>query len=101
MRAGFGLLHGVSVREAMSLAQYAERLGYDSFWFPEHNFSRDAISAMAATAATTQSMAIGACVVPILTRSPLLLATTFATLDELAGGRILLGLGAGSRTLIE
>jgi 5,10-methylenetetrahydromethanopterin reductase len=49
---------------------------------------------MAAFAAVTDTIKLGAGVVPIWTRNVALLATTFATLDELAPGRVMLGLGA-------
>jgi 5,10-methylenetetrahydromethanopterin reductase len=70
-------------------------------WFAEHNYSRDAVVPCAAVAAVTKRVLIGPCVVPIFTRSALLLANTFATLDELSQGRMVLGLGAGSRVLLR
>jgi 5,10-methylenetetrahydromethanopterin reductase len=100
-RLGFALTNTEDVRGAADAARRAERLGYDSLWFGEHNYSHDAIVPCAAAAAATERITIGPCVVPIFTRSALLLANTFATLDELAGGRIVLGIGAGSRVLIK
>ncbi|MGA7792229.1 MAG: LLM class flavin-dependent oxidoreductase [Candidatus Acidiferrales bacterium] len=101
MKIAFGLLNNLPVKESLDIARRAEDLGYDSIWFAEHNFSRDGVSVCAAAGAVTERIRIGPCVVPIFTRSPLLLATTFATLDELTGGRVVLGLGAGSRLLIK
>ncbi|MGH8871179.1 MAG: LLM class flavin-dependent oxidoreductase [Acidimicrobiia bacterium] len=101
MKTGIGLLQTTSLPETMRLTQRVEALGYDSIWYAEHNFSRDAVTACAAAAALTTRLIIGPCVVPIFTRSPLLMATTFAALDELSEGRIVAGIGAGSRVLIK
>lgn len=101
MSLGFGLLGNLDIHDSASIAKRAEDLGYDSLWFAEHNFSRDAISALAASAMVTKKMMLGPAVVPIFTRSPLLLATSFASLDEIAKGRMVLGIGAGSRVLIK
>jgi 5,10-methylenetetrahydromethanopterin reductase len=101
VKVGFGLLNNLNIRESVEMAQRADQLAYDSVWFAEHNFSRDAVTICAAASATTERIRIGSCVVPIFTRSALLLATTFASLDELSRGRIILGLGAGSRQLIK
>lgn len=101
MKLGFGLLGNLDVRESVDIAKRAEDVGYDSLWFAEHNFSRDGVSACAAVAYATERMTIGPAVIPIFTRSALLVATTFAALDELARGRMVLGIGAGSRLLIQ
>jgi 5,10-methylenetetrahydromethanopterin reductase len=60
----------------------------------ETRLARDAISVLGALAAVTQGIKLGAGVINTWTRGPALTAMTFATLDELAPGRILLGLGA-------
>ncbi len=101
MKLAFGLLNNLNIQESVEIARRAEELQYESVWFAEHNFSRDAVSICAAVSAMTSRVRIGPCVVPIFTRSALLLATTFATLDELSNGRIVLGVGAGSRLLIR
>lgn len=101
MKSGIGLLQTTALPESMRLTRRVEELGYDSIWFAEHNFSRDGVTACAAAAAITERLTIGPSVVPIFTRSPLLMATTFAALDELSGGRIVAGIGAGSRVLIR
>jgi 5,10-methylenetetrahydromethanopterin reductase len=101
VKLGFGLLNNLDVRASVDLARRAESAGYESIWFAEHNFSRDAITSLAAAATVTERIRIGSGVVPIFTRSALLTATTFASLDELSRGRIIFGLGAGSRVLIR
>ena len=101
MALGFGLLGNLNIHESTEIAQRAEELGYDSLWFAEHNFSRDGVSALAVAAMATKRMMLGPAVVPIFTRSALLLANTFASLDEIAKGRMVLGVGAGSRVLIK
>lgn len=100
-KTGIGLLQTTPLPETVRLTKRVEELGYDSIWYAEHNFSRDAITACAAAAAVTERLTIGPSVVPIFTRSPLLMATTFAALDELSGGRMVAGIGAGSRVLIK
>lgn len=101
MKLGFGLLNNLPIEESVAITKRAEDLGYESMWFAEHNFSRDGISICAAASVVTEKIRIGPCVVPIFTRSALLLATSFATLDELSNGRIVMGIGAGSRLLIS
>ncbi len=83
-----------TIREAMELVQYAEDRGYDAVWQAESRLAREATVPMAAFAAVTERIKVGAGVVNNWTRNPALLASTFSTLDDLAPGRILLGLGA-------
>lgn len=93
MHWGFGVLDRPSVREQIRLASLAERHGFSSIWVCETRLARDAISVMGALAATTSSIRIGSGVVNTWNRNPALMAMTFATLNNLAPGRIMLGLG--------
>ncbi|MCC7372380.1 MAG: LLM class flavin-dependent oxidoreductase [Chloroflexi bacterium] len=77
----------------IATAQEAERLGLHSVWLSEAYFARDAISLTAAMATTTEKILLATGVVNPYTRHPSLLAMTFATLGELAPGRIIYGLG--------
>ncbi|GAA3934622.1 5,10-methylenetetrahydromethanopterin reductase [Microbacterium soli] len=94
MKYGFGVLDRPSVREQIALAQEAEQAGYSSIWVCETRLARDAISVMGAIAATTERIQIGSGVVNSWNRNPALMAMTFATLNNLAPDRIILGLGA-------
>jgi 5,10-methylenetetrahydromethanopterin reductase len=85
--------------EQLQLAAHAERLGYASAWVGETRLTRDAVSMLGAFAAVTRSIPLGAGVVNPWTRGPVLMALTFATLHELAPGRIMLGLGVYSDPL--
>jgi 5,10-methylenetetrahydromethanopterin reductase len=98
---GFGFIRDLPTREMVDLALRAEELGFDSLWTVEHNFGRDGVTPFAAIAYATRRATLAMAVIPIFTRTPLLLASTFGTLDELAGGRMIIGLGAGSRLLIQ
>ncbi len=93
-KIGFGFLDRPGVREQLRLAQKAEALGYDSLWVTETRLARDAISVLGALAASTERIRLGSGIVNSWTRGPALMAMTFATLDNLAPGRMSVGLGA-------
>lgn len=82
------------IREGMKLAQYAEQHGFEAVWQAESRLVRDAIVPMAAFAAVTERIKVGSGVINNWTRNIGLLAATFLTLDDLAPGRIICGIGA-------
>jgi 5,10-methylenetetrahydromethanopterin reductase len=82
------------ITEAMEYATYAEQRGFEAVWQADSRLVRDAVVPMAAFATCTDSIKIGSGVVDCWTRNPARLASTFSTLDDLAPGRIILGIGA-------
>ncbi len=95
---GWSELHGLAVR--------AEALGFDTIWFPDGLIGRlvadgpvvgawDAVAMLGAIAAATSRIAVGSWVLSALYREPGLVAKQAATLDEISGGRFVLGIGAG------
>ncbi len=82
------------IREGMELARYAEAKGFDAVWQAESRLVREATVPMASFLAVTERIKVGSGVVNNWTRNPALLASTFATLDDLAPGRVVLGIGA-------
>ncbi len=83
-----------TISDAVGHVQYAEAKGFDAVWQADSRLVRDALIPMAAFAATTETIKIGSGVVDCWTRNPARLASTFSTLDDLAPGRIILGIGA-------
>ena len=82
-----------------ALARRAESLGYDVLVMPDHLGSQlSPIAALAAAAAATTRLRVGAFVFANDYRHPLILAREAATLDFLSGGRFEMGLGAGWMT---
>jgi 5,10-methylenetetrahydromethanopterin reductase len=82
------------IREAMGFVQRAEELGFTAVWQADSRLVREATVPMAAFAATTERIAVGSGVIDVWTRNPARLASLFSTLDDLAPGRVLAGLGA-------
>jgi 5,10-methylenetetrahydromethanopterin reductase len=82
------------IREGMQYARYAEERGFDAVWQAESRLVRDAVVPMAAFAAVTDRIKIGSGVINNWTRNAAIIAATFSTLDDLAPGRILCGIGA-------
>lgn len=85
-------------RLLIEVAERAERAGFDSVWTGDSIFHRprfDPLAMLAAVAARTSKIAIGTAVLIAAQRHPLLLAQTIATLDRIASGRLVLGVGAG------
>ena len=83
-----------SVAEAIEYVQYAEQKGFEAVWQADSRLVREATVPMAAFAASTRTIKVGSGVLDMWTRNPARLAATFSTLDDLAPGRILCGLGA-------
>ena len=82
------------IPEAIQYVRYAEERGFEAVWQADSRLVRDAVVPMAAFAANTETITIGSGVVDCWTRNPARLASTFSTLDDLAPGRIILGIGA-------
>jgi len=82
------------IRQGIELVRYAEAKGFDAVWQADSRLVRDAVVPMAAFGATTDRIKIGSGVIDCWTRNPARLASTFSTLDDLAPGRMICGLGA-------
>jgi 5,10-methylenetetrahydromethanopterin reductase len=83
-----------NIREGMEYAQYAESKGFEAVWQAESRLVREATVPMAAFASVTKTIKVGSGVVDCWSRNPARLAATFSTLDDLAPGRVILGIGA-------
>jgi 5,10-methylenetetrahydromethanopterin reductase len=82
------------IRDGVEYVRLAEAAGFDAVWQADSRLVRDAVVPMAAFAAATERIKVGSGVIDIWTRNAARLASTFSTLDDLAPGRILCGLGA-------
>jgi probable F420-dependent oxidoreductase len=91
--------------EMRAMARLAEEIGFDSLWVGDHLLYRppgreprgpwDAWTVMAALADATSTVEFGPLVACILFHNPAIIAKKAATIDEMSGGRFILGLGAG------
>jgi 5,10-methylenetetrahydromethanopterin reductase len=95
-RLGLLFVGAPAVPEMVRLAQRAEARGFDSIWVAETRMTRDGFVPLAAIAAATERVRVGTGIVNVYTRGAVVLAVSFASLSELAPGRVQMGLGAGS-----
>jgi F420-dependent oxidoreductase-like protein len=93
---GFGL----TAADQLDIARTAEDLGYDSIWAAEA-YGSDAATVLAWLAAGTSRIKLGAGIFQIPARSAAMTAMTAATIDQLSGGRFLLGLGSSGPQVSE
>src|SRR5258708_27456286 len=80
----------------LDLAARAENLGFDSVWVGDSLLARprhDPLTLLAAVAARTKKVALGTAVFLPALRNPVVLAHQLATLDQIAEGRLILGVG--------
>lgn len=75
-------------------ARFADTHGFESVWVAEGRMARDGIGPAAVIASQTERVRVGTGVVNNKTRNAALMAVTFKTLDEMAPGRIICGIGA-------
>ena len=79
----------------IELARLQEACGYETFWYTDERFFREVYSGLTLAAMHTRDIKLGTMVTDPYTRHPALTAMAIATLDEVAEGRAVLGLGAG------
>ena len=84
------------VREYMALARAAEAAGFDQFWVSDDLFLYGVWPILASCATVTERIQLGTCIVNPYTMHPAEMAMQAIALDELSGGRALLGIGAGA-----
>jgi F420-dependent oxidoreductase-like protein len=91
---------GLTSQDQIDIVQEAERLGYDSVWAAEA-YGSDAATVLGWIAAQTSRIRIGSAIFQMPARSAAMTAMTAATLDQLSGGRMLLGIGSSGPQVAE
>lgn len=91
---------GMGPQEQLEVVQEAERLGYDSVWAAEA-YGSDAATVLAWLAAGTSTIKLASGIFQMPGRSAAMTAMTAATIDELSGGRMILGIGSSGPQVAE
>jgi len=100
MEFGVGLFPTEPLQKMIQLAKLSEDLGYSHVWIGDsHLIWREAYVNMAAAALNTSNIKLGTGVTNPLTRHPSVVASAYATLEELAPGRFIVGIGLGDSSV--
>jgi probable F420-dependent oxidoreductase len=101
MRQGITIpLEAFQNQHFVDLVRTAERCGYADAWSFE-SFSTEAFAPLAAAAMLAPNMRLGTAIVPVFTRPPGLIAMSAATVQQLSGGRLILGLGTSTPVIVQ
>jgi F420-dependent oxidoreductase-like protein len=100
MKVSMPLSYAGGFKQSAQQAVALEKAGLDTIWVAEA-YGFDGVSLMGYLAAVTETVEIGAAILPIYTRTPSLLGMTAAGIDALSDGRCILGLGASGPQVIE
>ena len=95
-----GTVHDRPFAEVAAFARTAEECGYEAMFVPEA-WGRDAFVTLGALARVTERIGLGTGIVNVYSRTPALLAMAAVTLDEISGGRAILGLGTSGQRVVE
>ena len=90
-----------SVRQRVELTVLAEQAGFDYAWYPHDTFMHNTWVLTSAAAMRTSKIQLGSVGTNPFTTSPAEIATYIASLDELSGGRAVLGLGLHTHEMVE
>jgi F420-dependent oxidoreductase-like protein len=91
---------GLTSEDQLAIVREAERLGYDSVWAAEA-YGSDAATILGWIAGQTERIRIGSAIFQMPARSPAMTAMTAATLDQISGGRMMLGIGSSGPQVAE
>jgi F420-dependent oxidoreductase-like protein len=91
---------GIDGAQQLEMAQEADRLGYDSIWAAEA-YGSDAATVLAWLATNTERAKVASGIFQMPARTPAMTAMTAATLDNISGGRFMLGLGISGPQVVE
>jgi probable F420-dependent oxidoreductase len=89
-----------TIKDMMEVARLADEAGFDSVWNGEF-FNRNSLVTLAAVAQATKRTKIATGIAYAYMRNPVLNAAGAMDLDELSGGRMILGLGSGTKSMNE
>ena len=99
-RVGVAFSHGLNASETVDCARLAESLGYDSVWMAEGH-GGDQFAVLSAVAAQTSRVKLGTCISSVFVRSAPTIAMAAAVVDQISGGRFILGLGSSHKVQVE
>ena len=85
--------------QVVGLVEIADRLGYESVWVPEA-YGWDAITLLTVLATRTRRIQLATGIINVFSRTPTLIAQTIGALDDISGGRAILGLGTSGPQVI-
>src|SRR5215218_4381548 len=91
---------GLTAHEQLELVREAESLGFDSVWSAEA-YGSDTATVLAWIAGQTERIRLGSAIFQMPGRTPAMTAMTAATLDQLSGGRMILGIGSSGPQVAE
>ena len=101
MKLGFLLGYsGKHIHMPIELIQQAESMGYDSVWTAEA-YGNDAVTSAAYVLAQTSKIRVGTAIMQMPAQTPAMCAMTAMSLDQLSGGRFIVGLGASGPQVVE
>jgi len=100
MRIAFSLGSLLSVNQVLECSETLSRTNVDTIWIPE-TWGMENFSMLSAVSTKTSTQKIGSSIINIYSRSPSVIAMGAATVDELSGGRMILGIGTSSLPIIN
>jgi 5,10-methylenetetrahydromethanopterin reductase len=95
MRFSFGAVIDIPLGQLGRRAEEVETLGFDRFWLPDERLTRNVYAGLSICALNTKTTGLGIAVTNPYSRNVALTAAAAASIDELSGGRLALGFGAG------
>jgi len=95
LKTGVGLFGEMPLADLAEMARESEALGYDTIWYADERLYRECYVALTHIAHHTQRVSLGTAVTNPYTRHVALTAQAAASVDEVSGGRLKLGIGAG------
>src|SRR5438045_5261203 len=99
-RLGIAFSGGASPAEIVDCVKLAETLGYESAWVAEGH-GGDQFAGLAACARETSRVGLGTAITSVFVRTAPTIAMAAATVDDLSGGRLILGIGSSHKVQVE
>jgi 5,10-methylenetetrahydromethanopterin reductase len=100
MRIGYSLGSVLSINEVLECSKILSKYNPDSVWIPE-TWGMEGLSTLATVSQIVKNSKIGSSIINIYSRTPSLIAMGAATLDTLSNGRLILGLGTSSESIVQ
>ncbi|MEM0084514.1 MAG: 5,10-methylenetetrahydromethanopterin reductase [Candidatus Methanomethylicia archaeon] len=101
VKFGLELLPVTPISDITELSKHADNLGFDVIWVTDHYNNRNIYVTLTSIALNTRNVKLGTGVVNPYVTNPLWIASAIASIDEVSGGRAMLGIGAGDKATLD